>query len=321
MKIRRLGSSGKGYGGNIYESYIDRAFASEADYEVLNYQFRLRGIFRLLEFPFFMFFCWRCSRNDDFFLIRNFNTSFFPLKKKKQGLTIIYHIDETGSRWLVKWFQKILEWLFFLRRDFDEPIVVISEYWKKFLQDKGYRDLHLIYCPFEIEKYQVSEDQVEKFCQKYDLRSKNFIYLGNPQFKKGYSLAASRLGSLNYALVTSGEGQVQPPIRHLKLQFEEYLCLLKASCLVVTMSLFKEGWCRVAHEALLMGVPVIGSGAGGLSELLQKGGGRICTDFEDLETQVRGMLQSSFQAQQEYLKSFTVDRFDLEWKQLLKGYS
>ena len=62
----------------------------------------------------------------------------------------------------------------------------------------------------------------------------------------------------------------------MKLSFQEYLILLKASTVVLTMSLFKEGWCRVAHEALLLGTPVIGSGAGGMTEVLAQGGGIIC---------------------------------------------
>lgn len=318
MKICRLGSSGKGYGGNIYENYIDRAFSNNPDYQVLNYQFKLKSFWRLFEFPFFVYFCWKCSRNKDFFLIRNFNTSFFPFLNKAQGVTIIYHIDETGSRWLVKWFQKIIEKIFFWRRDLTENIIVISEYWKFFLEEKGYRNLHLIYCPFEIEKYNPTSEQVRSFCDKFQLKEKEFIYLGNPQYKKGFSLAAPKLESLGCALVTSGEGKANPPIKHLRLQFEEYLCLLKGSRLVVTMSLFKEGWCRVAHEALLLNVPVVGSGAGGLGELLQKGGGLIA-NFNNLETVAKEVLKdTSFKANREYLTSFTIEKFNSEWQNLVK---
>ena len=69
----------------------------------------------------------------------------------------------------------------------------------------------------------------------------------------------------------------------MKLSFQEYLILLKASTVVLTMSLFKEGWCRVAHEALLLGTPVIGSGAGGMTEVLAQGGGLSCERAENLE--------------------------------------
>ena len=35
------------------------------------------------------------------------------------------------------------------------------------------------------------------------------------------------------------------------------------------MSTFKEGWCRVLHEAAIHGTPILGSGLGGMRELLQ----------------------------------------------------
>ena len=61
------------------------------------------------------------------------------------------------------------------------------------------------------------------------------------------------------------------PVVNLSLNYKEYLCLLKASSVVVTMSKFKEGWCLTAHEAMLCKTPVIGSGKGGMRELLEGG--------------------------------------------------
>ena len=39
--------------------------------------------------------------------------------------------------------------------------------------------------------------------------------------------------------------------------------------LAIAMSTFKEGWCRVLHEAAIHGTPILGSGLGGMRELLQ----------------------------------------------------
>ena len=41
-------------------------------------------------------------------------------------------------------------------------------------------------------------------------------------------------------------------------------------------------WNRTAHEAMLVGTPVIGSGRAGMRELLEAGGQLICERFEDL---------------------------------------
>ena len=38
------------------------------------------------------------------------------------------------------------------------------------------------------------------------------------------------------------------------------------------MSEFKEGWCRVLHEAAIHSTPILGSGLGGMNELLEIGG-------------------------------------------------
>ena len=82
------------------------------------------------------------------------------------------------------------------------------------------------------------------------------------------------------------------PIPNLMLPFEEYRLLLAASDIVITMSLFKEGWNRCVHEAVLCGTPVIGSGKGGMEELLVMSGQTICTSFEDLPHHVNRLLKN-----------------------------
>ena len=49
------------------------------------------------------------------------------------------------------------------------------------------------------------------------------------------------------------------PVQCFCLSKQDYLRLLKACDLVITMSKVREGWCRVAHEAMLCQTPVIGS--------------------------------------------------------------
>ena len=55
--------------------------------------------------------------------------------------------------------------------------------------------------------------------------------------------------------------------------------LLSCCDIVISFSEFPEGWNRVAHEALLTKTPVIGSGQGGMNELLNKSGQIICRDI------------------------------------------
>ena len=80
--------------------------------------------------------------------------------------------------------------------------------------------------------------------------------------------------------------EVDIPAIHLDLSFTDYNCLLTASSVVVTMSKFKEGWGRTTHEAMICKTPVIGSGGGGMRELLVGGNQIICDDMGDLKDNV-----------------------------------
>ena len=74
---------------------------------------------------------------------------------------------------------------------------------------------------------------------------------------------------------------------YARQSFGDYLKLLKASWVVLTMSKFKEGWCRTAHEAMLLKTPVIGSGTGGMRELLENGKQIVCPEFDNLREKVK----------------------------------
>ncbi len=316
----RVTTSSKGYGGSIYERYIDRVFANHPDYSVVGYRFRLKGLFRILELPFYLYFCWSFSRNKDFFVIRNFNTAFFPFFNESQGITIVFHVDETGSGFLGSMFQKLLEKLFFARQRFGEKIVVIAKFWKDYFIQKNYRSVTLIYCPYDMESYEVTQAEVTDFKKKYNLSDKPIFYLGNPQAKKGFLGSYAALKSFPAYLVTSGEGELKHLARHMFLGFREYLTLLKSAQIVVTMSEFKEGWCRVAHEALLLGTPVIGSGRGGMGELLKEGGGLVCHDFQQLPDLVNKITsqQVAVSINEQYLKSFIFENFARDWEHIVQ---
>jgi glycosyltransferase involved in cell wall biosynthesis len=109
-------------------------------------------------------------------------------------------------------------------------------------------------------------------------------------------------------------------VRHLDLAFREYVCLLRAAEVVVTMSRFKEGWNRVAHEAMLVGTPVVGSGMGGMRELLRGGGQIVCEDPARIADSVDRASRSRAAlgpAGQRYARAFSDERFAREWRDLI----
>ncbi len=65
--------------------------------------------------------------------------------------------------------------------------------------------------------------------------------MGNCLKKKGVIETYNSLKDIDAYFVTSGNKDVELPIPNLMLPFEEYRLLL-ASDIVITMSLFKEGW-------------------------------------------------------------------------------
>jgi len=213
-----------------------------------------------------------------------------------------------------------MEWRFFARRQLDEPIVVIAEYWRDVLAARGYRNLHLIHCGFRLEDYAPTDADVADFRRRHGLEGHRIVYIGNPQKKKGADLAHRALSGTAYTLITSGVGDLDLPVRHLDLAFRDYVCLLKAADVVVTMSRFQEGWNRVAHEAMLVGTPVVGSGRGGMGELLRGGGQIVCDDPARIRESVEQAIQSRAALAEtglRYARRFSEERFANEWRALV----
>lgn len=88
-------------------------------------------------------------------------------------------------------------------------------------------------------------------------------------------------------------------------------------------SSFKEGWCRTAHEAMLCKTPVVGSGMGGMRELLEGRKQIICSVLSNLKEYVEyamsdstiGKSGYSF-ASQEY---FSLEFFKNKWVDLINA--
>jgi len=163
-------------------------------------------------------------------------------------------------------------------------------------------------------------EEVEDFKRRFKLGGKPILYLGNCQRIKGIVEAYGQLKHLEVQLITSGRKEVDLPILNLEVNYRDYLLLLKSASVVITMSKFKEGWNRTAHEAMLCKTPVIGSGLGGMKELLEGGKQIICSDFNDLKEQVSYALDHPELGGKgfEFAKQFTVKRFGDEWIRLIE---
>lgn len=173
-------------------------------------------------------------------------------------------------------------------------IVTVSEYWRRYLEAAGCPNVHVIFNSFVQQDYAIREDEVGAFLERTDLPcDRPIIYIGNAAARKGVLDAYQALKELDYTLVTSGNRANRAPdipVRFFSLLHRDYLCLLKACDAAVTFSRMPEGWNRVAHEALLLGTPVVGSRSAGMRELLEGGGQLIAEDVGQIPTLVARAL-------------------------------
>jgi len=254
-----------------------------------------------------------------------YSTVFAPFDKVRKHVVILHHIDTSGfdNRTFYDYFTK----RFFKKVQLADVVVVVSEYWKNILTKLGCPKVVVIHNSFDLTQFEFDKQELTDFCRKLGIpNDKPIIYLGNARPEKGYLESYEALKNIDAIFLTTGKKNTNLPILHTYLSYRDYLRLLRISSLVITMSKFNEGWCRTAHEAMLCGTPVIGSGRGGMRELLQKGGQIICRDFSKLGPLVADLLNDKIRLAymavkgKEYASQFTIDHFRENWLDLISSF-
>jgi len=321
MKIAIINTTRRKYGGAAYERMLAEVLSNNFEVEFINIGFRSKGRLKYLEAPLVLQRLFQISKREDFdIIIRNLEASFLFLNKKPtKNIALIHHIDYSQQPFILRVILRLLEKMALKNlRKFD-AIIVVSTYWENFFKQRNCTNVYKIYNSFNIKEFSFNQKEIDDFKKKNNLSERPVIYIGNAQKKKGVVESHNALKDLNAYLVTSGKPQVEIPAVNLELDRRDYLRLLKASSVVVTMSKFKEGWCRTAHEAMLSRTPVVGSGCGGMGELLEEGGQIICQDFEKLRDKVNFALNHSElgEAGYKFAQNFTVEDFKRNWLNFL----
>ncbi len=234
-------------------------------------------------------------------------------------IIIMFHFDLAETRK-----KKKHQFFFnrFLKKAKDAKIIVISTHWKDFLESAGLTDIDIIYCAYDVNKYQPYLAK-EEFLRKYDLPDKPIIYLGKNSKPKTFNTYMQLKPLANDCLlITSGQTREFAGPIHLDLNFEGYCSLLYASSVTVTMPQFSEGWSRIAHESLICGTPVIGNGKGGMKELLENTHQQILSDNdpECLLKAVKNIISSGQRVAHHdclYAKSFDLNYFGERWAKII----
>ncbi|WP_288955310.1 hypothetical protein [uncultured Polaribacter sp.] len=311
-EIIKIDLSPKVYGGRIYENEVVNQLKEDVNFKkvyLIKYKFKLLNAPRII----LLFIKYRYFFKGELFL--NDRTTFLAGKKSKNYI-IIHHIDSSYSSKLSIYFHKITFYWLRKNKNLFHKVIAVSEYWKNHLiKVYNFNFVEVIYNSFDLNDYKIDNEEKKSFFKKYNLDSKPIIYIGNAQEKKGVIDVFNSLKEVNAHIITSGRPQVKIDCLNLNLSHREYLVLLSVSKIVITMSKFLEGWNRTAHEAILLNTTVIGSGKGGMRELLEKSSQFIIKDFDLLKDLVLEILGNNKEESKnsDFINSLDLDYFKSSW--------
>jgi glycosyltransferase involved in cell wall biosynthesis len=243
--------------------------------------------------------------------------SFNKSKGKAGTIGVIHHIDYHKMR------SSFRHWVYLSalerRMILPDRLILVSEFWRDYVRSKGAKDLRVIHNSFDINEFTKARDNQKDIFQLLGLPAdRPLIYLGMASKEKGFDRMIRLVADLPYSFFATGEWQGTLPAntKVLRLNREEYLCMLNTATTTVTMPAIPEGWSRVAHESLLSHTPVIGIESGGMTELLEKSGQIIIRADSELAPALRRSIAEAAslgKAGFEYVKQFDLDYFRKAW--------
>jgi glycosyltransferase involved in cell wall biosynthesis len=235
----------------------------------------------------------------------------------QKSIGVIHHIDHRIAEKSIyhRWFfSRLLS-----RLKKCDGVVTVSEHWKEYFDKLGCKNVQVIYNSFDPSLYGKMDEAEMTFRQRHEIPlNKKIIYIGNAIKEKGVVEVYDALKNSEYHLIMTGPRNRVPElnVQYLNLKREDYLRLLTVSSVVICFSLMEEGWNRIAHEALLSGTPVIGTGSGGMRELLEKSGQLIVTDKMDLKNSVDQIMKDRAEYSRkglQYVRQFDLAYFSRSW--------
>jgi glycosyltransferase involved in cell wall biosynthesis len=305
-------------GGRAYREALCSALRKKHDAEILDVTGE-RGLIPSIRLRRMAAFA-RIKKGKDIWI-----RDFFPVagmsvrRNPGKNIALFHHLHTEGEN--ADALDRVLEALFHRNIRRCDRIVAVSDFWKEYLGGFGLEDVRVIRNGLDPARFAFDVEAARAFRGKYELSDAPIVYIGNCRRDKGVVETYEALKGEGYQLVTSGEPEVDLPCRNLNLPYEEYLLLLKNVSVAVAMSKFREGWCRTAHEAMLCRTPVVGSGAGGMAELLEGGGQPICRDISELPDLVRDAIDRRERLGEdgyEFASTITLERFEREWIELVE---
>ena len=241
-------------------------------------------------------------------------------------ISIAHHYDPSVFKGIRKIYIKLSHWLFILQRSKVDVVVSCSKYWSHYYKSKGFKKTNTIFNGFDIDTMDqcLNNRNINSILKQHNLSTKNYIHLGSYGLAKGQKTVLKCLKDYKLPmLVTSPNINLfDDSFKEIKLinaTYEEYNILLKNAKAVICMSEFEEGWCRVLHEAAIHGTIILGSGKGGMKELLEIGGlkpSTIDTLADDFNERIKEICLSKDKV--ELYRSYTLEKFYEAWRYCLE---
>jgi len=255
-------------------------------------------------------------------VVRDPRTLAFGAEVEAPVVAMVHHLDYARLRSTPRHRIYAARLLRRLRRA--DAVVTVSAFWKAELERVGCRRVHVVHNAFDPAEFEFEPGEVAAFRRAYGLpEDRPLVYVGNAIRVKGVEEVYEALKGEGYALVMTGRHRdTDVPVRWLRLPRRDYLRLLAACDVVVCMSRLLEGWNRVAHEAMLCGTPVVGSGVAGMGELLAGGGQMVLKDAASLPEAVRAALaqrEALGRAGRRFAEQFDTASFACAWVALIEG--
>jgi glycosyltransferase involved in cell wall biosynthesis len=320
----RVGSKNSGAG--FYESNIDKALNN---YNGINYIVRSESFSRsatgILSFICF----WVVShlyiyfRRPDIIIISP--GMLFVIPKNIRVICICHHYDPSVFKGFSYFYSVLAMWFLKLQSNKIDSLVTGAKFWKNYFEENGFKNIDIIYSAFDIDSMDKSlKINNNKILEKYGLKSGEYIHIGGYGEYKGQIKLLNNLREHNLTLVATSPSPVNVSsfnghnlFKVLNLNFDEYNIVIKNSIGVVAMSEFKEGWCRVLHEAIIHGRPILGTGLGGMGELLDMANVQP-NNFNNIESSILELSKAkvSYEVINKF-RGFTVNEFQMQWIEVL----
>lgn len=320
LKVLKISLSNKKYGGYAYENDIVKVLDKHLNIETVDIIQSSKLSTLLTAVEYFI----KAKLKTNSYVLLNFTTIPFFSLWKGRNIVVIHHIDWSQCSKISSIYQSFCLFILRLNKKRWKKIVVVSEYWAVHLENLGFDNIEIIHNSIELPKNLKPRLNCKEIKEKYNLPSQQFIYLGNPQKGKGWQIAFNLLSKLNYIFILTGitdqsfkNTEYPEKVQYLNLTYDEYLQVISCAECSVLLSQFKEGWNRTAHESLLLGTPVIGSGTGGMKELLKNAGQPIfCKSKQDLVNILKEVLANRATYAEkgvEGIRKYTFEAFEKKW--------